>query len=53
MATGPISFARSYAVDFSKIVRLPFNDLPSFVGLLIAVPVMVMIAKKVPLLNKI
>jgi len=39
-------------VDFSKIIRLPFNDVPSFVGLLVAVPVMMAIASRVPGLKR-
>jgi hypothetical protein len=39
-------------VDTSKIIRLPFSDVPGFVGLLVAVPVMLFIAKKIPVLNK-
>jgi len=39
-------------VDTSKFIKLPFNDVASFVGLLVAVPVMLFIARKVPILNK-
>lgn len=52
-AIAPFSlFVRITLVDTSKIIRLPFTDVPGFVGLLVAVPVMMFIASKVPVLNK-
>jgi hypothetical protein len=48
----PFPFSEVFPVDTSKIIRLPFSDVPGFVGLLVAVPVMLFIAKKIPVLNK-